>query len=305
MIKNKEHKELNDNDLKVQNSFNNLKTTNKKLSKFKKIKNPQWITKETKLCLSKEKIKEIKRNNCKKRKKSANLINTNNDGYIIELEGISKYYINGRNHNLVLDQIDLKIKKGEFVVLFGKSGSGKSTLLNLISGLDRPSLGNLIVANTNLAYCSNEQLLKFRRKNVSFIFQAYNLLTNLNGLDNVKTGSYLQKDETKKIDIDKLFQEFDLEDIKFKFPAQMSGGQQQRISILRALAKNSDIIFADEPTGALDEETSKIVLDLLQKINKENNKTIIMVSHNPSVAKYSTRVIKIKNKKIVADYYNN
>ncbi|MGL4343143.1 MAG: ATP-binding cassette domain-containing protein [Metamycoplasmataceae bacterium] len=251
--------------------------------------------------LNKNEAKKINKDNKYKRKKDGNEKRINDDNYIIQLEDVSKYYVAKNKTTKVLSKINLKIKKGEFVILFGKSGSGKSTLLNLISGLDRASEGQIIVANKNLPYLSNNQLLKFRRDNVSFIFQSYNLLNNLTGIDNVETGLYLQKDKDKKIDIKPLFKEFDLEDVIKKYPSEMSGGQQQRISILRALAKNSDIIFADEPTGALDTKTSKIVLDVLRKINIENNKTIIMVSHDPSVVNYATRVITLSNSKIIED----
>ncbi|MGL6125101.1 MAG: ABC transporter ATP-binding protein [Metamycoplasmataceae bacterium] len=250
----------------------------------------------------KERI-EIQRANNKRRSKrnnaDYNLVNL--EGNIIDIFNLNKYYISKGNSTRVITDLNLSIKKGEFVVLFGKSGSGKTTLLNLMSGLDRPTSGNLIVCNKNLPFLSNTQLTTFRRENLSFIFQSYNLLTNLSGYDNVETGDYLQKDKSKKQDIKKMFEDFDLIDVIDKYPSQMSGGQQQRISILRALAKNSEIIFADEPTGALDKKTSKIVMELLQKINRELGKTIIMVSHDPGVIKYSTRVIKLSESRIISD----
>lgn len=192
----------------------------------------------------------------------------NSENAIIEVQDVSKYYLSGNVVTRVLKNISLTINKGEFVMIYGKSGGGKSTLLNLISALDRPSKGNVIVCDTNLPYLSDLKLTLFRRENVSFIFQNYNLLQNLSGFDNVQTGGYLQKNHEKKINIDDLFTEFDMDDVKYKFPSQMSGGQQQRISILRALAKNSPIIFADEPTAALDEKTTQLVLSYLYDINK-------------------------------------
>ena len=245
--------------------------------------------------------KEIKKANNKKRKKDKNHSLINQETNIIDIKNLNKYYVTGGNSTKVLTDLNLSIKTGEFVILFGKSGSGKTTLLNLMSGLDRPTSGDLIVCNQNLPYLSSTQLTTFRRENLAFIFQSYNLLTNLSGYDNVETGVYLQKDKSKKQDITKMFEDFDLIDVIHKYPSQMSGGQQQRISILRALAKNSEIIFADEPTGALDKKTSKIVLELLRKINKELGKTIIMVSHDPDVAKYATRVIKLSKSKIISD----
>ncbi|VEU68535.1 ABC transporter ATP-binding protein [Mycoplasmopsis pulmonis] len=239
-------------------------------------------------------LKIINRANNKKRKADARKKFKNLTGNIIDVVNVSKIYTSGNLVTSVLKGVNFHIKKGEFVILYGKSGSGKSTLLNLISGLDRPTKGDVVVNDVNLPYLSNNELTKFRRLNVSFIFQSYNLLENITGFDNVETGDYLQKDKSKKMDIHKLFEIFDLEDVKYKFPAQMSGGQKQRISILRALTKNTDLIFADEPTGALDEKTTLIVLDILQKINQQTGTTIIMVSHNPFMAPIAHKVIRLK-----------
>ncbi|VEU74718.1 ABC transporter, ATP-binding protein [Mycoplasmopsis citelli] len=222
----------------------------------------------------------------------------NSPNAIIEVKDVSKYYLSGTNVTRVLKNISLTINRGEFIMIYGKSGGGKSTLLNLISGLDRPSKGHVIVCDTNLPYLSDNSLTLFRREHVSFIFQNYNLLQNLSAYDNVETGSYLQKNKAKKLDIDQLFSEFDMDDVKTKFPSQMSGGQQQRVSILRALAKNAEIIFADEPTGALDDKTSEIVLSYLYDINKKYNTTIVMVTHNPSIAPIADRVIHVASGKI-------
>ncbi|WP_025755380.1 ABC transporter ATP-binding protein [Mycoplasmopsis cricetuli] len=222
----------------------------------------------------------------------------NSENAIIEVQNVSKYYLSGNNVTRVLKNISLTINRGEFVLIFGKSGGGKSTLLNLISGLDRPTHGNVIVCDTNLPYLSDNKLTLFRRDHVSFIFQNYNLLQNLSGYDNVETGSYLQKNKDKKISIDQLFEKFELEDVKNKYPSQMSGGQQQRISILRALAKNAEIIFADEPTGALDDKTSEIVLSYLFDINKEYKTTIVMVTHDPSMEPIADKIINVADGKI-------
>ncbi|ADE19772.1 ABC transporter ATP-binding protein [Mycoplasma crocodyli] len=224
----------------------------------------------------------------------------NNNNAIIEVQNVSKYYLSGDVVTRVLKNINLTITKGEIVVIVGKSGGGKSTLLNLISGLDRPSKGNVIVNNVNLPYLNDSQLTLFRRKNVSFIFQNYNLLQNLSGYDNVETGAYLQKDKDKKFDINELFTQFELMDVIDKYPSQMSGGQQQRISVLRALAKNADIVFADEPTGALDNKTTEIVLTTLYEMNQKYGTTIIIVTHNPDIEKMASRVIRINNGKISA-----
>ena len=165
----------------------------------------------------------------KKRKKDSNIHLQNNPGYVIELKNVFKSYPISRNEvTPILKGVDLKIKRGEFVILFGKSGSGKSTLLNIMSGLDRANHGDVIVENTNLPYLSNEELTKFRRRHVAFIFQQYHLLNNITGYENVETGLILQKHKDRKnFNIKKAFEEFDLLDVVDKYPSQMSGGQQQ------------------------------------------------------------------------------
>ncbi|VEU70053.1 ABC transporter ATP-binding protein [Mycoplasmopsis glycophila] len=257
-----------------------------------------------KITVDRSVAKKLKKAATKKRPKDDHKDLKNSENAIIEVKNVSKYYLSGNVVTRVLKDVSVTINKGEFVLIFGKSGGGKSTLLNLISGLDRPSNGDVIVCDTNLPYLSDLQLTLFRREHVSFIFQNYNLLQNLSGYDNVETGAYLQKNKDKKLDLDKLFTEFDMEDVKDKYPAQMSGGQQQRISILRALAKNAEIIFADEPTGALDGNTSEIVLSYLWDINKKYGTTIVMVTHDPLIDKIADKVIYVKNGKISDVIYN-
>ncbi|PAF54861.1 ABC transporter ATP-binding protein [Mycoplasmopsis agassizii] len=247
------------------------------------------------ITVSKKNLRKFKRANDKKRPKDKYIATPNRSGNIIDVVGVTKSYINGNLVTPVLKNTSFSIKRGEFAMLYGKSGSGKSTLLNLISGLDRPTAGHVIVCDTNLPYLSDNKLTLFRRKYVSFIFQSYNLLENITGYDNVETGSYLQKDKAKKLDINKMFDYFDLTEVKNKYPAQMSGGQRQRVSILRALAKNSDIIFADEPTGALDEKTAGIVLQILYDTNKKYNTTIVMVSHDSSMKAMANKIINLKD----------
>lgn len=249
-------------------------------------------------------IKLTKKESRKKRKWNEEATIKNQPGYVIEINDLSKNYVSGGNKiTRVLKNLNLKIKQGEFIVLFGKSGSGKSTLLNIISGLDRPTSGNVIVMDHNLPYLSTNQLTKFRRDYLSFIFQQYHLLNNITGFENVETGLYLNKKNNAKNNefIETMFKKFDLADAMNKFPSQMSGGQQQRISIMRALSKDADIIFADEPTGALDKKTSTIVLDMLKDVNRNFNKTIVMVSHDPSVTKYATRVVTLDKGIIIKD----
>jgi putative ABC transport system ATP-binding protein len=191
--------------------------------------------------------------------------------------------------------MNLTINKGNIVAILGPSGSGKTTLLNLISGLDTSNSGDIIVNGKNLIYLSDSSLTKFRANNVSFIFQSYNLLPTLNVLENVKTGSQLQKDKKKKMDEGMLLKKLGLFEERYKYPYQLSGGQQQRVSIARALAKNPSILFGDEPTGALDTETSVQVLETLVKINKDFGTTLVIVTHNPQIAKICDQVIKVKN----------
>ncbi|WP_373435949.1 ABC transporter ATP-binding protein [Metamycoplasma equirhinis] len=239
-------------------------------------------------------LKKYRNANEKPRKKDANFHKKNAQNFIVEVENVEKTYLSGNVATDVLKGINLQIERGEIAILYGKSGSGKSTLLNIISALDRPTSGSVIVNNVNLPYLSDAKQTLFRRENISFIFQNYNLLQNLNSYDNVETGAFLQKDKSKHLNIKQLFKEFDLEECMYKYPSQMSGGQQQRVSILRAIAKNAEIIVADEPTGALDEKTGLIVLKILQQINQKYGTTIIIVSHDPDVAAMADKVIYLE-----------
>ncbi|WP_373440827.1 ABC transporter ATP-binding protein [Metamycoplasma equirhinis] len=239
-------------------------------------------------------LKKYRNANEKPRKKDANFHKKNAKNFIVEVENVEKTYLSGNVATDVLKGINLQIERGEIAILYGKSGSGKSTLLNIISALDRPTSGSVIVNNVNLPYLSDAKQTLFRRENISFIFQNYNLLQNLNSYDNVETGAFLQKDKSKHLNIKQLFKEFDLEECMYKYPSQMSGGQQQRVSILRAIAKNAEIIVADEPTGALDEKTGLIVLKILQQINQKYGTTIIIVSHDPDVAAMADKVIYLE-----------
>ncbi|ENY69165.1 ABC transporter ATP-binding protein [Metamycoplasma auris 15026] len=239
-------------------------------------------------------LKKYKLANNKPRKKDGQEKKTNSEGYIVEVDNVKKTYLSGNVATDVLMGVSFKIKRGEIAILYGKSGSGKSTLLNIISALDRPTSGDVVVNDVSLPYLSDSKQTIFRRDNISFIFQNYNLLQNLNSYDNVETGAYLQRNKTKHLDIKKLFKDFDLEECMYKYPSQMSGGQQQRVSILRAIAKNADILVADEPTGALDEKTGQIVLKILQEINRDYGTTIIIVSHDPDVALLADKVIYLE-----------
>ncbi|WHQ37138.1 ABC transporter ATP-binding protein [Spiroplasma sp. SV19] len=215
--------------------------------------------------------------------------------YVIELVNVKKSYITGEVETPVLKGIDLKLEKGDFIVILGPSGSGKTTLLNIISGLDKVSSGDVFVIGYNLSLLKDVDLTKFRRDNVGFIFQQYNLLTNLTAKENAEVGENLSKNKNKDMTIKDIFETIGMEEQMNKYPHQMSGGQQQRVSIARALAKNPDILFGDEPTGALDEEMGRKVLEILVDVNKKYKTTVIIVTHNPNIADIANTVIHVRN----------
>jgi putative ABC transport system ATP-binding protein len=225
--------------------------------------------------------------------------------YLINLENVVKYYNNGTLAVKVLSNVNLKIKAGEFVVILGPSGSGKTTLLNIISGMDTATYGQTIVASHNLIKYNSTQLTQFRRDNVGYIFQQYGLLPNLTVLENVEIGSNLQKDEKKRIDINELLKNIGIYEQRNKFPRELSGGQQQRVSIARSMAKNPRLIFGDEPTGAIDTEMSKQIMQLFVDINKRYKTTVIIVTHNPIIADLATMVVRVANGRIDRILKNN
>jgi len=217
---------------------------------------------------------------------------------IIELKNAKKYFLTGEYLTTVMEDINLDFNKGEFVVILGPSGSGKTTLLNIMSGLENASSGDVIVANYNLSYLTDSKLTKFRSNYVSFVFQQYNLIPTLNVIENTKTGFQLRNKNKEEINIDELLKSLGLFEERYKYPYQLSGGQQQRVSIARAVSKNPSILFADEPTGALDETTGKQVLQILLDINKKYGTTIIMITHNIQIAGIGDKIVKFANGKI-------
>ncbi|AGM24605.1 ABC transporter ATP-binding protein [Spiroplasma chrysopicola] len=219
----------------------------------------------------------------------------NTDKYVIELVNVKKAYITGEVETPVLKGIDLSLEKGDFIVILGPSGSGKTTLLNVISGLDKVNSGDVFVLGYNLSLLKDVDLTKFRRDHVGFIFQQYNLLTNLTAKENAEVGENLSKSKEKDLTIQDIFKTIGMEEQMNKYPHQMSGGQQQRVSIARALAKNPDILFGDEPTGALDEEMGRKVLEILVDVNKKYKTTVIIVTHNPNIADIANTVIHVRN----------
>jgi putative ABC transport system ATP-binding protein len=209
---------------------------------------------------------------------------------MIKLEGIEKYY----GDNWVLRGIELEIKRGAFISITGSSGSGKSTLLNLIGGMDRPDKGNITVNGETISTFTDEQLTLYRRKKVGFVFQFFNLLPNITVFENVVMPLLLNGAEEKERGFDYI-KRVGLEGKDKHLPYQLSGGEQQRVAIARALIHNPDIILADEPTGSLDSETGKIIMDLIKKLAEETNKTVLLVTHEQYIAEYAERIVRIKD----------
>lgn len=215
---------------------------------------------------------------------------------LITLTGVTKTYQNGDISTDALKNIYLEIYEGEFVVILGPSGSGKSTLLNVISGLDTVTSGKITFQEQELTKLSESAMTRFRRQYLGFIFQQYNLLQNLTVYENIQVGADIGTDP---LDIDELLVKISLEHTRDKYPSQLSGGEQQRVSVARSLAKNPAVIFCDEPTGSLDEDNSKNILKLLQDLNTEYKKTIVIITHNTGISEMSDKVIKMNSGKII------
>ena len=223
-------------------------------------------------------------------------------GMFIEINGIKKHYGEGDNRVEVLDRINFSLEKGEFLVLLGPSGSGKSTLLNIIGGIDSADEGYISIGGEKTAEMNEKELTKYRRKHLGYIFQQYNLIPNLNVKENVEVGAFLSENP---LDVDDLLKTLGLYEHRHKLPNQLSGGQQQRASIGREIVKNPDILLCDEPTGALDYNTSKEILKLIETINHKYGNTIIMVTHNDAIRLMADRVIKIRDGKIRENIVND
>lgn len=213
---------------------------------------------------------------------------------MIEVKELTKYYENGENRFQVLKNINLTIRDGDFTVILGASGSGKSTLLNVMSGLERPENGTVAYDGNDITTLSDSRLTEFRKKNIGFIFQQYYLLPNMDVSKNVKMGAELASNK----DYAEIIEAVGLGNKLHKYPSELSGGEQQRVSIARALAKKPKVLFLDEPTGALDEETGRQVLDYICKLQKEYGFTIIMVTHNLNIAEMADTVIRMNSGKI-------
>ena len=220
----------------------------------------------------------------------------------LEISGIRKSFGTGDSRVEVLKGIDLSIEKGEFCVLLGPSGSGKSTLLNIIGGIDTPDSGDISIRGEKMADMNERRLTLYRRKHLGYIFQMYNLIPNLTVRENIEVGAYLSD---KPLDIDELLHTLGLFEHRRKLPNQLSGGQQQRCAIGRAIVKNPDILLCDEPTGALDYNTSKDILALIETVNQKYGNTIIMVTHNDPLRQMADRVVLLHDGGIRKNYIND
>lgn len=210
----------------------------------------------------------------------------------IEVKKLTKSYQMGEVSIKAVNNINFSIEKGELVVILGPSGAGKTTVLNILGGMDTPTSGKVIIDNEDIAKYSKEKLTKYRRYDIGFVFQFYNLVGNLTALENVSLASQICKNP---IDSKLTLKQVGLSNRQNHFPAQLSGGEQQRVSIARALAKNPKILLCDEPTGALDSKTGRMILELLQNTCHKSHVTTIIITHNAIISEMADKVIKIKN----------
>ena len=221
--------------------------------------------------------------------------------YLVEFKNVSKIYKVGTEEIKANDHLSFNIKRKEFTIIVGPSGSGKTTLLNLLGGMDTLSSGHIIVDDEDISSYNDKKLTLFRRNAIGFVFQFYNLMPNLTAIDNISIATEICKNPLKSIDALKLV---GLSNRKDNYPSQLSGGEQQRVSIARALAKNPKLLLCDEPTGALDYQTGKMILKVLYDLCKKEEKTVIVITHNTALCAMADHVLHIKNGTIVKEEYN-
>lgn len=211
---------------------------------------------------------------------------------LVQLDNVTRIYTSGDHELRALDGVSLTLEEGKFVVILGPSGAGKSTLLNLLGGLDSPTVGTITVDGRDISKLTDDQLADYRAATVGFVFQFYNLIPTLTVYENVQL---VKEISPKALDPEEMIARVGLSDHRNNFPAELSGGEQQRISIARALCKNPRILLCDEPTGALDSQTGSMVLQLLQDMARDYGKTVVVVTHNQAIAQMADLVIRVKN----------
>ncbi|AFO51633.1 putative ABC transporter ATP-binding protein [Candidatus Mycoplasma haematolamae str. Purdue] len=271
----------------------------KPLPKDKKLEYKYWLKGENqaKKRLRKQHTKSIVDKIVKLNKEhKGSIYYENSPGYVIECRNLEKWYVNEKTgeYNRVLRNLNLKVKSGELAVILGESGSGKTTLLNILSGMERASNGESIVFSHSLTTMNQHWLINFRAKYLSIIFQNYALIPELTVRENILVGQRIQKDARKRLDVDQIAEILKITPQLPKIPKALSGGQQQRVSIARALAKNPQLIFADEPTGAVDADTCKDILNIFVEINQKYKTTLVIITHNRLIAKIAHKVIHME-----------
>lgn len=226
----------------------------------------------------------------------------NNSKSFIEIKGLSKIYQSGGQCIKAVDNVDLKISKGEIVTILGPSGSGKSTLVNIIGGIDSSDEGKVYVDGEEITSLKSKDLTNYRRNSIGFVFQFYNLISNLTVYENVEVVADICKNP---LSIDEILENLGIADLAKRYPVELSGGQQQRVAIARAFVKNPKLMLCDEPTGALDYKSSLDILKLIKEINEKYNTTILIITHNSSIAEMSHRVVKISGGKVTHNDINS
>ena len=224
------------------------------------------------------------------------------DESYISIKNVGKEYVSGEVRVLALHDVSFEIEKGEICVIVGESGAGKTTLLNILGGMDSLSEGRIIVDGTEISAYGSRELTEYRRNDVGFVFQFYNLIPNLTALENVEIAAQLKKDA---LDSEKVLEDVGLGERKDNFPAGLSGGEQQRVALARALAKNPKLLLCDEPTGALDYNTGKAVLKLLQDTARKSGMTVVIITHNKALCTMADRVVRLKSGTVVSAEKND